>query len=66
MIVCHCERVSERAIAKAIASGSSTVGAISQATRAGRGCGCCVTSLKRLIEQHFAAPTTKEIPREAA
>ena len=66
MIVCHCERVSARTIARAVRSGCSTAGQVARATGAGRGCGSCVSSVKRLIEDHFAAPASKETPSEAA
>lgn len=66
MIVCHCERVSARTIARAVRSGCSTAGEVAKATGAGRGCGSCVTSVKRLIEEHFSAPASKETPSEAA
>ena len=66
MIVCHCQRVSARSIARAVQSGCSTAGEVSRATGAGRGCGGCITSVKRLIEEHFSAPTSRETPSEAA
>ncbi|MHB8795826.1 MAG: (2Fe-2S)-binding protein [Candidatus Nanopelagicales bacterium] len=66
MVICHCERVTERRVARALNSGCATVSDLSQATGAGRGCGCCVPSLKRVIEQHFGRSTGQEHPHEAA
>jgi bacterioferritin-associated ferredoxin len=66
MVVCHCERVSEHRIAKAVRAGSTSLASVCRETGAGRGCGCCVTSLKMLIEKHLGPQPAREIPHEAA
>lgn len=66
MVVCHCERISHRKIAKAVRSGNATLRAVCQSTGAGRGCGGCVSSVKKLIEEHLGSHPTKEVPNEAA
>ena len=56
MIVCHCEVVSDRAVAASVQSGARTLAKVCKETGAGRGCGACVFSLKRLLCQHEQAP----------
>lgn len=53
MVVCHCARVSDRRIAKALRKGHSSMRSVCQETGVGQACGGCVSSVKRLIEQHF-------------
>ena len=55
MIVCHCEVVSDRAVAAAYESGARTLAEVCQGTGAGKNCGACVFSLKRLLCQHEQA-----------
>ncbi len=52
MIVCHCQVVTDRDVTRAIDAGAQTVAQICAATGAGRGCGSCVFTLKRLLCQH--------------
>lgn len=52
MIICHCEVVTDRDVANAIDGGARTIAQICAATGAGRGCGGCVFTLKRLLCQH--------------
>lgn len=66
MVVCHCERISHRRIAKAVRSGCSTVRTVCEETGAGRGCGGCVSSVRKLIEEHLAPCPAVEVPDEAA
>ena len=54
MIVCHCKVVNDQAIAAAVDLGARTVSQVCQATGAGRECGSCVFTLKRLVCQHEA------------
>ena len=58
MIVCHCHVVNDRAVTEAIEDGARTVADLCRATGAGRNCGGCVFSLKRLLCEHgnFASP----------
>lgn len=56
MIVCHCEVVNDSQIARALEQGARTVAQVCGATGAGRSCGSCVFTLKRIIcEQGEAA-----------
>lgn len=66
MVVCHCERINERHVSKAVRSGCSSVRAVAAATGAGRGCGGCVPSLKRIIEEHFGRLVPGRTADEAA
>lgn len=66
MIICHCERVTDRRVAKAVRAGSSSVRAVCAQTGAGKSCGGCVTSVKKLIEKHLAPTDQGERSHEAA
>jgi bacterioferritin-associated ferredoxin len=52
MIICHCARVSDRCVTKAVASGASTLAQVCRATEAGRDCGACVFNVRRVITEH--------------
>ncbi|MEV0289478.1 MULTISPECIES: (2Fe-2S)-binding protein [unclassified Kribbella] len=52
MIVCHCEVVSDRDVRESIDRGARTVAQVCGATGAGRNCGGCVFSVKRLLCEH--------------
>lgn len=54
MIVCQCQRVSDRKVAASVRKGCSSLREVCAATGAGRDCGCCVRRLKELIEEHLA------------
>ncbi len=54
MLVCHCRVVSDRQVDAALAAGASDVRAVVRATRAGTGCGGCVSSLRARIEEALA------------
>lgn len=56
MIVCHCGVVSDREVTQSIEAGAASLAAVCRATGAGRDCGSCVLSLKRLLCQHQASP----------
>lgn len=49
MIVCHCTVVTDRAISAAVSTGARTLGQVCQSTGAGKDCGACVFSVKRLM-----------------
>jgi bacterioferritin-associated ferredoxin len=55
VIFCHCAAVSDRAVATAVEAGARTVAQVCRATGAGRDCGSCVFSVKKLICEHVAA-----------
>lgn len=52
MIVCHCGVVSDRQVTGAIDEGATTLGDVCRRTGAGRDCGTCVLSVRRLMCQH--------------
>jgi nitrite reductase (NADH) large subunit len=49
--VCVCNRVTESALRAAIARGCGTVQDLQRETRAGTGCGSCLTSLTKLVAE---------------
>ncbi len=49
MIVCHCAVVGDRQIAAAAAAGATTLSQVCASTGAGRDCGACVFSVRRLL-----------------
>lgn len=49
MIVCHCAVVGDRHIAAAVAAGATTLSQVCASTGAGRDCGACVFSLRRVL-----------------
>jgi bacterioferritin-associated ferredoxin len=52
MIVCHCQRVSDRRVVGCIAAGCSSLRQLADETGAGSGCGMCVQNLRRLLGEH--------------
>lgn len=68
MIVCHCQVVTDDQVSRAIDRGASTVAQVCGATGAGRQCGGCVFSLKRLLCQHesFESGPLLEVEDEAS
>ena len=61
MIVCHCHVVNDRAVAAAVRDGARTLGEVCRTTGAGRDCGACVFSVRRLVCEHVAL----QIPESA-
>ena len=51
MILCHCVVVSDQAVSLAMDNGAGTVAQVCAATGAGRSCGSCVFTVKRLVSQ---------------
>ena len=51
MILCHCVVVNDRAVSRAMDNGAGTVAQVCAVTGAGRRCGSCVSTLKRLLSQ---------------
>jgi bacterioferritin-associated ferredoxin len=66
LIVCHCEVVNDRAVVEAIEAGSRTLSGVCRATGAGKNCGMCVFSLKRLLCQHGQTLTAQPAEVEVA
>jgi bacterioferritin-associated ferredoxin len=52
VIVCHCNVVNDRLVTEAIDAGARTLAGVCAATGAGRDCGSCVFSVKRLLCEH--------------
>ncbi len=52
MIVCHCAVVTDRDVKDAWESGARSLGQACRSTGAGKDCGTCVFSLKRLLCEH--------------
>ncbi len=50
MLVCHCKRVSDRAIRAAIGSGARCRGTVGRACGAGTGCGGCLPAVDAILE----------------
>ena len=61
MIVCQCHVVNDAAVGAAVAAGARTLGAVCRSTGAGRDCGACVFSVRRLVCEHVAL----EVPESA-
>ena len=55
MIVCQCAVVSDRVVTEAVATGARSLAQVCRATGAGRDCGACVLSVKRVITEHRQA-----------
>ena len=55
MIICHCEVVNDQQVARALDAGARTVSQVCGATGAGKNCGSCVFTLKRLLCEHRAS-----------
>lgn len=52
MIVCHCEVVNDQQISHAINQGARTVAQVCGSTGAGKNCGSCIFTVKRLLCEH--------------
>lgn len=51
MIVCHCQVVTETAVAEVVDAGARTLGQVCRTTGAGTDCGACVFTVKRLLTE---------------
>ena len=63
VIVCHCQVVSDSTVVDAIDSGARTLAGLCRSTGAGKNCGSCVFSLKRLLCEHgrLLSPLSPEV-----
>ena len=52
MILCHCAVVNDRAVVDAIDNGAQTLAGVCRSTGAGKNCGACIFTLKRLLCEH--------------
>ena len=66
VIVCHCEVVNDQQVTRAIDQGARTVAQVCRSTGAGKNCGSCVFSLKRLLCQHQQASQDAFVEVEGA
>ncbi|MCT2294291.1 (2Fe-2S)-binding protein [Janibacter hoylei] len=73
MIICHCAVVGDRAIADAATAGATTLSRVCAATGAGRDCGACVFSVRRILCEHVGSEadhglstTSAEVDRAAS
>ena len=53
MVVCHCAVVNCRAIAGAVENGAHTLASVCAQTGAGRDCGGCVFTVRRIMCHHL-------------
>ncbi len=61
MIVCHCHVVNDGAVVQSIKGGARTLANVCKSTGAGRDCGACVFSLKRLLCEHEPSSASAEV-----
>lgn len=68
VIVCHCHRVSDRKVARAVADGCASLRDLRRECGAGGGCGACIPVLRTLLPDTGAptVPSLRETPHEAA
>jgi bacterioferritin-associated ferredoxin len=52
LIICQCAVVSDQLVTDAVASGARTLAHVCRATNAGRDCGSCVHTVRRVIFEH--------------
>ena len=66
MIVCHCHRVNERAVAGAVAAGCASLRDLRRHCGASGGCGMCAPTLSSLLSAPILSALVKEPADEAA
>jgi bacterioferritin-associated ferredoxin len=66
MIICHCEAVSDRSVTAAVSSGARTLAQVCRTTGAGRDCGACVFTVRRVLTDHLDAAAPVETGDSAA
>lgn len=55
MVICVCQNISERDIAKAVAGGCNSFAALQEKLEVGTCCGTCECMARETFEQHEAA-----------
>lgn len=65
MIVCLCHRVSDRDIARAVASGTRCFEVLQDDTRVASSCGCCHDCAREVFDEALAAPARAAAERTA-
>lgn len=58
MLVCHCRKVSDRAIRAAVREGAENRLQVMRACRAGTGCGGCQAAIDQVIEDERGEAST--------
>ena len=66
MIVCHCSVVTDRDVRAAAERGARSLSEVCAATGAGKNCGTCVLSVKRVLCQHQTGTVPLEPEVEVA
>jgi bacterioferritin-associated ferredoxin len=68
VIVCQCRVVNDQAIRDAATAGATSVAQVCRMTGAGRDCGSCVFTVKRLLCEHeeFAFARSRAVEVEGA
>ena len=64
MLVCICKGLSERAIAKTIQAGASSIEAIGEACGAGTDCGSCQGALEAMLEMGALVSPSRLVQRD--
>lgn len=59
MIVCQCQRVSDRKVAACVRKGCTSLREVCAAAGAGRACGGCVRGLRELLDEPRPAPLSE-------
>lgn len=62
MLVCHCKRVSDRAIRAAVRDGAHCRGSVANLCGAGTGCGGCLPLVERLINEESSERASLSLP----
>ncbi len=68
MIICVCNHVTDRDIAREVSAGCPSFGQLQMRTGVGAGCGCCHDCARDTFAEHRAAQqsvTTQTIPLSA-
>jgi bacterioferritin-associated ferredoxin len=66
VIVCLCRAVSDHAIRAARDGGATTLEAVAAATGAGTGCGCCHSTIAKILAEPCRAVPCEDCPKRAA
>jgi bacterioferritin-associated ferredoxin len=59
MIVCHCQRVTDRAIRASIRAGATTEEAVTEMCGAGGYCGGCVPAVTEILDEERGGGTVR-------
>lgn len=59
MLVCHCKRVNDRTIRRAVREGAVCLHSVARQCHAGSGCGGCHSAIEQIIGEEHAATTVE-------